>query len=169
MPFPQNTPPQNVPTTRGLGKSDTATTKKAFAGPINNGVGPFASIEALRENYEKLVMNKNDELTGQVAAYYGITGYSPDYENAPNLKNVETGPAGLPGSPYIPNIASPGEGSTNPFDLPTPPEGVGVNPSNVPFSGVPITENSPDSTSSAQSKMKIGQGQYTLGKSKSAS
>ena len=165
MPFPQNTPPQNNPTSRGLGSSDAKALRQAFAGPINLQEEQFASVEALRAQYEELVMNGNVSLEGDVAAYYGVTEYTPDYVDAPNLADVESGAGGLPGTPYIPNVASPGEGSMNPLDLPTPPEGVGVSPGDVPFSGVPITANDPSSTSVSISGTKIGQGAYKTGKS----
>lgn len=163
MPFPQNTPPQNNPTTRGLGSSDTSSLRQAFAGPVNRQEDQFASVEELRAQYEALVMNGNAALEGATAAYYGITGYTPDYTDAPNLSEVETGPGGLPGTPYVPNVASPGEGTTNPLDLPAPPEGVGVRPSDVPFSGVPITANDPSNTSASLAGTKVGQGAYKSG------
>ena len=165
MPFPQNTPPQNVPTTRAKGISDTASLRAAFAGPVNRAEDQFSSVEALRKQYEDLVMNGNAALTGATAAYYGITGYTPDYTDAPNLADVETGAAGLPGTPYIPNVASPGEGTTNPLDLPEPPPGIGVNPSDVPFAGVPITDNDPSRTSASLAGTQVGQGTYRSGKS----
>ena len=165
MPFPQNTPPQNKQTKRRLGGADSASLNKAFAGPVNQKTEQFASVEELRAHYETLVMNGNPELEGATAAYYGITGYTPDYTDAPNLASVETGPAGLPGTPYIPNVASPGEGSVSPTDMPEPPEGVGALPSDVPFSGVPITENDPSNTSKSMAGTKIGQGAYKSGKS----
>jgi hypothetical protein len=168
MPFPQNTPPQVPPSERGLGSSSTTTLKKAFAGPINGRTGQFASVEELRKFYEDLSLTANPELVGDVAAYYGITDWSPDFNKAPNLSNVKTGPAGLPGTPYIPNIASPGEGSLNPADLPEPPEGIGLVPSNVPGSGVPITENDPSQTSKSMGTTKVGQGMNKMGKSKAS-
>jgi len=44
-----------------------------------------------------------------------------DYGEAPNLADVKTGGAGLPGSPYTPAPGSPGAGSANPADIPEPP------------------------------------------------
>lgn len=168
MPFPQNTPPQTKATQRSLGNADSAALNQAFAGPVNRKEKQFASVEELRAQYEALVMNGNAQLEGETAAYYGITGYSPDYGDAPNLSDVKTGSGGLPGSPYIPNVASPGEGSTNPTDMPDPPEGLGTRPNDVPFSGVPITENDPSSTSKSIAGTKIGQGAYRSGRSNAA-
>ena len=47
---------------------------------------------------------------------YGLGNYNLDYEDAPNLDEVDTGDAGLPATPYVPNPTSPGEGSTRPAD-----------------------------------------------------
>ena len=48
----------------------------------------------------------------------GINSFSRDYTDAPNLEDVQTGGGGLPASPYMPNLASPGPGSVNPSDQP---------------------------------------------------
>ena len=48
----------------------------------------------------------------------GINSFSRDYDDAPNLEDVQTGGGGLPASPYMPNLASPGPGSVNPADQP---------------------------------------------------
>lgn len=47
-----------------------------------------------------------------------------DFSGATDIKpeDIKTGPAGLPGTPWTPNTASPGPGSVNPLDLPAPPE-----------------------------------------------
>lgn len=58
----------------------------------------------------------------------GIQDQNPDYQvslnygDAPNLAAVATGGQGLPGSPYVPAPGSPGAGSTNPRDIPDPPQ-----------------------------------------------
>jgi hypothetical protein len=44
---------------------------------------------------------------------YGLGKYNLDYEQAPNLGNVERGGEGMPATPFVPNPTSPGEGSTN--------------------------------------------------------
>ena len=168
MAFPQSTPPQVAERTRGLGSSSSRTLKTAFGGPINNQEDQFSSVEELRKQYENLVMNANSALAGSVAAYYGITDYSPDYVDAPNLEDVETGAGGLPGTPYIPNVASPGEGSDLPSDLPAPPEGIGVEPTGSPFSGPPITANNPQASSKKAAGTAVGQGSYKSGISKAS-
>jgi hypothetical protein len=166
MAFPQDTPPQVPPSTRNLGKRGSSTLKQAFGGPINLAQDMFASIDALRKFFQSKVIDNNAEVTAAAASYYGIDNFSSDYNGAPNLSEVKTGPGGLPGTPYVPNTASPGEGSLNPLDLPTPPEGYGLTPSDVPGSGVPITANDPSSSSKALSETIVGQGTGVLGKSK---
>jgi hypothetical protein len=41
-----------------------------------------------------------------------------NYTDAPNLDEVETGGAGLPATPFTPNISSPGAGSVHYADIP---------------------------------------------------
>ena len=42
--------------------------------------------------------------------------FDPDYPDAPNLQQVNVGGKGLPVTPYVPNLTSPGPGSINPAD-----------------------------------------------------
>jgi len=167
MAFPQEAPPQVPESTKGAGARSTKSLNAAFAGPINRAEEQFASIDALREHYEKLALRDNAELQGAVASYYGITGYSPDYTDAPVLSTVESGPGGLPGSPYFPNVASPGEGNVdNPTAMPEPPEASNVaTPNGAAYSGAPITANDPKSTSEALAGTKVGQGVNPSGRS----
>lgn len=166
MAFPQDTPPQVPPSTRNFGKRGSSTLKQAFGGPINLAQDMFASIDALRKFFQASVIDNNADVKAIAASYYGIDNFSSDYNNAPNLSEVVTGPGGLPGTPYIPNIASPGEGSTSPLDLPAPPEDYGLIPNDLPGSGVPITANNPNISSAALSQTKVGQGNGVLGKSR---
>ena len=64
-----------------------------------------------------------ESLNGTVVGGHGLNSYSLDYKGTtqnpvPNLENVETGGGGLPASPYIPNLTSPGPGSINASDQP---------------------------------------------------
>lgn len=70
------------------------------------------SDEERREEFNKLVV---DEL---VLNGNGMNSFSRDYEEAPDLNEVETGGGGKPSSPYTPNLTSPGPGSVNPSDQP---------------------------------------------------
>jgi len=65
-----------------------------------------------KKAFEELV------LSGKVINGNGLNSFSRDFEGAPNLEEVETGGAGLPASPYVPNLASPGPGSFNAADQP---------------------------------------------------
>lgn len=53
----------------------------------------------------------------------GVNNFNRDFTGTtqnpvPNLEDVETGGGGLPASPYIPNLTSPGPGSVNAADQP---------------------------------------------------
>ena len=57
-------------------------------------------------------------LDGSVQNGLGLNSFDRDYANngAPNLDDVETGGSGLPATPYVPNLNSPGPGSVFPGD-----------------------------------------------------
>lgn len=101
-------------TTQANGSSDTNIHQKAFPNsPFYNGE---LTDEVVREQFVELVQE------GEVVDNPLVPNYNRDFgENgAPNMDEVETGGGGLPGSPYAPNIASPGvEGSHNPADIPS--------------------------------------------------
>jgi hypothetical protein len=137
--------------TRGNGKSDTKTLQKAFpSSPIYKGE---LTDNVVRDEGQQLLVdgavNDGGHTFGQ---------FNRDYDGAPDLtKDVPTGGAGLPGSPYAPNIASPGEGH-------------GTDPSNIPVEGAEATElakgsgapfngnglESPSKTTKAISAQKLG-------------
>lgn len=60
-----------------------------------------------RKAFQDLVMD------GVVLNGNGLSSFNRDYSGAPNLEEVETGGEGLPASPYVPNLVSPGPGSVN--------------------------------------------------------
>jgi hypothetical protein len=100
---------ENV-TTFGKGTSDTVTTQRVFgASPIHSGE---LTNEVVREQFQALVIDGEVDDSGRK---FGVV--NRDYVDAPNLEEVETGGGGLPGTPYAPNIASPGAG-VNPADIP---------------------------------------------------
>jgi len=78
------------------------------------------------------------------------------------MDDVETGGAGLPASPFVPNPVSPGEGSTDPSDQGEAPADFGSTPSATPFVGVG-SQLSPQASSNAISKQTLGD--YGFGKS----
>ena len=107
-------------------------------------------------------------LDGIVKGGMGVNAYDRDWNGTtqdpvPSLEDVETGGGGLPASPYIPNLTSPGPGSVSAADQP---EFNGILPSaenNVEFgSGLPGT-TSPAETSERIAEQTLGG--YISGKS----
>lgn len=148
---------QVTPSSRGMGKSDSANLQSAFPGsPIHSG----------ELNDEKIIEEGKKQLIDGIVNDEGHTfgTFDRDYTDAPDLADVVVGGGGLPGSPFGPNIASPAEG---------------VNPSSIPESGVQASENargtgspfpgdglaSPKTTTALISKQTIGVGKLKLGSS----
>ena len=144
-------------TSRGNGRSDTKTLQKAFPGsPIYKGE---LTDKIVREEGQTLLV---DGVVNDGGHTFGE--FDRDYSDAPDLeKDVVTGGGGLPGSPYAPNIASPGEG-LNPSDIPD----VGAEATQAAKgSGSPFPGNSlesPNKTSKNTSEQTIGS--LKFGKSK---
>lgn len=114
-------------TSRGKGSSDTASLKALFDSPVSS-VNP--------SDYKKSALNLllAGELTDNLQAGatdrdFGVNATS-ESRRPPTYDNVPVGAAGLPASPWVPNPSSPGEGSSNPLDLPAAPDGYGTIPSN---------------------------------------
>ena len=143
-----------VITERFMGRSASNDLATAYPqSPIHNGE---ISDESIRQQYQEIVM---DAVINDGGHTFGE--YDTSYTNAPNLDDVETGGGGLPASPYVPNVTSPGPGSLNPSDMPAPPEGFGQRPSDTWGSGVGSQE-SPAISSARHSGHTIGE--YLLGK-----
>lgn len=145
------------PTTRALGKSDTANLQKSFpASPIHSGE---LTDEKVIEGGKKLLIDGEVNDGGHT---FGT--FNRDYVDSPDLNDVQVGGGGLPGSPFAPNIASPGEG---------------MNPSSIPASGVDTTQaaqgagspfpgnglESPKPSAAKVSKQTIGIGKLKFGSS----
>ena len=145
--------------TRALGDSDKESLQTAFASsPIHNGQ---LTDSTLKEQFIELVqvgvVNDGGHTFGE---------FDRDYPDAPNLQEVVVGGGGLPGSPYAPNIASPGEGN-------------GLNPASIPSAGVEVTQDargggdpfpgnslaSPNDTSKVISEQTIRIGSLKMGQS----
>jgi hypothetical protein len=104
------------------------------------------------------------------SAYYGFTPpVNLNFVNAPNYDDVQADiddtskftEGGRPSSPWVPNLASPGPGSTYPSDQPTY---TGVLPAKNDNYGVGLgTSESPQNTSAGISAQTIGS--YLNGKS----
>ena len=144
-----------VITERFMGRSASNDLATSFpASPIHSGE---MTDESIRAQYQEIVM---DAVINDEGHTFGT--YDTSYSGAPNLDDVETGGGGLPASPYVPNVTSPGPGSLNPADMPEPPEGFGQRPSDTWGSGVGSQE-SPAISSARHSGHTICE--YLLGKS----
>ena len=142
-------------TVRAMGRSATNDLKTAYrASPIHKGE---MTDEIVRAHYQEIVM---DNIINDEGHTFGT--YDTSYSGSPDLNDVETGGGGLPASPYVPNVTSPGPGSLNPADMPAPPEGFGQRPSDTWGSGVGSQE-SPKRSSERHSQHTIGE--YLLGRS----
>ena len=73
---------------------------------------------------------------------YGLGTFNLNYRSSPNLDDVETGAAGLPSTPFVPNPVSPGEGSIRPQDqAEAPTEFVAQQTPSSPFVGADVSES----------------------------
>lgn len=107
--------------TFGLGTSSTADLAIIYSGsPVNDGSLNDAIVEEFfQELNQAPVISDGGHTFGTV---------NRDYQDSPNLADVEVGGGGKPGSPFGPNIAV----------APTDPH----NPAGIPEAGVEATENS---------------------------
>lgn len=118
-----------VPATNfGFGKSSTAQLKGAYT------TSPLYTT--FKDNEIRNSFNRPPEVSGPDGervlsdSGYAFGSVERDYQSSPNLEEVVIGGGGLPGSPWGPNVASPGEGN-------------GHNYAAIPDSGVvtrPISE-----------------------------
>lgn len=115
-------------TTFGFGKSSTAQLKGAYT------TSPLYTT--YRDNEIRNAFNRPAEVTGDDGKRvmsdggYAFGSVERDYQSSPDLADVPVGGGGLPGSPFGPNVASPGVGN-------------GHNYAAIPDSGVvtrPISE-----------------------------
>ncbi len=117
---------------------------------------------------ERKDLFQDECLDGVVVSGHGLNSYNRDFvgttqDPVPNLEDVETGGGGLPASPYIPNLTSPGPGSLSAADQP---EFTGTLPdaeSNVEFGSGLGGLVSPAETSERISAQSLGS--YISGKS----
>jgi len=142
-------------TERGFGSAASNDHASMFSSsPIHSGE---ITRETIREQYQSEVLDGQINDGGHT---FGT--HDPNYTEAPDLSEVETGGGGLPASPFVPNPVSPGEGSVDPTDQAEAPEGFGESPSATPFSGVG-SQLSPKESSESISRQTLGD--YGLGRS----
>lgn len=108
-------------TVAGLGSTSTTDLKLCFAGsPLYDGTYTDAK---LKEIYSSLVLAPEVNDNGHT---FGL--FNRGFADAPKLSDVAVGGGGLPGTPFAPNIASPGPG---------------MNPRNIPGAGAEAALNQP--------------------------
>ena len=97
------------PTTKtGKGARTDINLRSAFpSSPIYSG---DITAQERKEVFQELVLD------GEVLNGHGLNSFNRDYKDAPNLEEVETGGGGLPASPFVPNLMSPGPGSVSAAD-----------------------------------------------------
>lgn len=146
---------------RSMGKRDDASLKAAYpASPLYT---EQYTDDNRRADFEERCLQGTVNDGGHTFSTFNLDYKleEGDTQGPPNMDDVKTGGGGLPASPYVPNVTSPGPGSVNPSDMPAPPEGFGQRPSDTPFIGVGALE-SPAGTSAKQSRHTLGD--YRLGK-----
>ena len=108
---------ETVASSRGLGHRSKSTMQEMFpSSPIHSG---DIDDDSVRELAQTLLLGDDPGLADG-DAYYGFnppfsrnftSGEAPMGPGAPNILDVDVGGEGLPGTPYSPNTASPGEGN----------------------------------------------------------
>ena len=88
---------------------------------------------------------------------FGTFNRDYDQNNPPNYADVETGGGGLPASPWVPNPASPTDGTINPGSIPAAPDGYGQTPADNWGTGSSVVDRSPHASSAAISGQRIGE------------
>jgi len=140
---------------RSLGKSGSNQLASAYgASPIHSGE---IDDDTIREQFQSDVL---DAIINDAGHTFGE--FDTSYSDAPDMNSVATGGGGLPASPYVPNVSSPGPGSLNPSDQPDPPEGFGQTPSDTWGTGVG-SQLTPKNSSEKISGQTLGA--YIMGKS----
>lgn len=132
-------------TTKGKGSSDSTALSSIFPGnPVNSS---DMDDDKLRADFENLALN------GEVKNGFGFSSFNRDYSEAPDYDKVETGGAGKPASPWVPNPGAPGV-STNPTDIPPAPDGYGRDASEGAYGGGPAVNPDAVSPKTAADKLK---------------
>jgi len=112
-----------APTNKPLGARNEENMRAIFpASPIHS--RELTDVER-QTSYQGLALDGDVNDTVTVAGTpviggpgHGLNSFNRDYVNAPDLSEVETGGGGLPASPFMPNLSSPGPGSVSAADQP---------------------------------------------------
>lgn len=112
-----------VPSNKPKGTRNQSNLQAMFPNsPIYN--GDMSDAER-KKSFQGLALDGNVNDSVEVAGVqvpggqgHGVNSYERDFADAPDMNNVATGGGGLPASPYVPNLASPGPGSVNAADQP---------------------------------------------------
>ena len=110
---PQTIVQPAIPDDKPYGSRNSGNLRSMFhASPIYDG--------NITDAERKIFYNENVH-EGLVANGLGVNSFDPDYSNngAPLIEEgvIETGGGGLPATPWVPNLNSPGPGSTSPFTV----------------------------------------------------
>ena len=137
--------PSVIETAKPFGTRNDNSLKSAFPdSPIFKG---DITRESVKEEFQKLVLD------GVVTDGLGLSSFNRDFTGTaqnpvPNLADVETGAGGLPATPFVPNLTSPGEGNgVNAAAKPEYNKELLTNQSNVEFGSGLSGLTSPSETS----------------------
>ena len=107
---PQTIVQPAAPPSKPKGARNQSNLQTAFpSSPLYNG---DMSDEERKKLFQELVLD------GTVNSGHGLNSFNRDYQDAPDITQVETGGGGKPASPYVPNLTSPGPGSVSAADQP---------------------------------------------------
>jgi len=149
--------------TPALSRADAASLTTSFPGSPIIGQNKTLTPEERKAEFQKLALD------GEVINGFCFSSFNRDFaeNDPPAYGDVITGPGGLPGSSFTPNVVSPGEGNgVDPTKMGDPPaymyEGPGGDPllikmtksSRPPFNGS-MTDIDPKSASLAIDQTKI--------------
>ena len=112
-----------VPSNKPKGTRNQSNLQSMFPNsPIFSG---DVTDEERKKSYQGLALDGDVNDSVEVAGVpvpggqgHGVNSYSRDFSDAPDISQVETGGGGLPASPYMPNLTSPGPGSVSAADQP---------------------------------------------------
>lgn len=152
---PQTIVEPAIATDKPLGSRNDTNLQAAFAAsPIHSG--------ELTDD-ERKATYQVEALDGVVLNGLGLNSFNRDYDqnDPPDLAEVETGGGGLPATPYVPNLSSPGPGSV--FASDQPPYTGEIDESSPEFGSGLGGLTSPSETSKNMSSQTLGD--YISGRS----